>query len=249
MALKELKKGSVSFLMPCGSPVEPRVVQRAMCLVSHAWSKGHDIIQVGITDRTLVHTARNVLAKEFLQTESEWAFWMDSDMILEPRTIDVMLTWADKLKAKMLTGIYYQRMGDHKPLVLKHSVKSQDGTVLRSGGPDAYVMVFPEGVGGLPFKVDTAGFGCVLMHRSVLEAMTEPYFIFDFVKDDKGKTLEMSEDFYFFREAEKLGFDLWAVPELNCGHLGTAPVITHADMKAKLDMSNMVPAQMEVASK
>jgi hypothetical protein len=228
--------------MPCAGPVEPRVLQSTVNLVSSAQSQGIKVLQVGITDRTLIHTARNILANGFLQTECEWAFWMDSDMILEPRTIPLMLKYAKQLDAKMLTGIYYKRLGQHHPVLWRKTLKSADGKLVRTTASRyAHMTVFPGGVGGPPFKVDVSGFGCVLMHRSVLDALKKPYFRFDFFEED-GQQLEASEDFYFFVNAKEAGFDLWAIPELKCGHVGSAPVITHADMQ--IDMSKMTQMDM-----
>lgn len=236
--LKEIKPDSVALLMPCAGPVEPRVLQSTLNLVSSAQMQGVVVRQVGITDRTLIHTARNILAKGFLETDCEWAFWMDSDMILEARTIPLMLKWAKQLDAKMLTGIYYKRMGQHHPVLWRKTLQSKDGKLVRTTKDRyAHMTVFPASIGGEPFKVDVAGFGCVLMHRSVFDKLKEPYFRFDFFQGEDGKELEASEDFYFFTNAREAGIELWAVPELKCGHLGHAPVITHADMQ--LDMSKM----------
>lgn len=248
MALREIKKDSVAFLMPCGGPVEPRVVQSALNLVTTAGFHGYTVRQVGITDRTLIHTARNFLATGFLEhTDCEWAFWMDSDMILEARTIPVMLNWAKHLDAKLLTGIYYQRMGDHKPILWKKSIRSHDGKIVHEVQDDEYshFFIYPKEQKGPPYPVDVAGFGCVMAHHSVFDGMKYPYFKFLFLDDDpKNKVKEISEDFYFFVEAKKLGHQLYAVPELICGHLGQAPVITHKDMV--IDMSKMVEMDMSI---
>ena len=236
MALKEIKKDSVAFLMPCGGDVPPRVVQSALNLITTSAVQGITVRQIGITDRTLVHTARNYLAAGFLDTECEWAFWMDSDMILQPDTIVRMLGWAKRLDAKMLTGIYYQRMGDHKPVVWRKKVVSTDGNIVHEGVDEySHYYVYPKEVGGPPYKVDTAGFGCVLIHRSVFDDVEYPYFRFVFYKDREGKPCEASEDFYFFVQAKKAGHQLWAVPELDCGHVAPGKIIRHADMKIDLD--------------
>lgn len=247
--LKEIRPDSVAFLMPCGGAVEPRVVQSAMNLVSSAQFQGVTVRQVGITDRTLIHTARNILAQGFLDTDCEWAFWMDSDMILEARTIPLMLKRAKELKATMLTGIYYQRMGKHRPILWRKTLKSKDGRYVRTTADRySHITVFPGGIGGPPFKVDVAGFGCVLLHRSVFDGMKKPYFRFDFFQDENGKELEASEDFYFFVNAKEQGHQLWALPELKCGHIGAGPIITHADMQinmsemTEMDMSEVSPA-------
>ena len=222
MSLKEIVKDSVAILSPCANTVEPRVYQVGMVLASSSTLAGYPVRQVGVTERTLIHSARNILASEFLNTDCEWAFWLDSDMVLPPNTIPIMIGWAKRLKAEFLTGVYYQRMGDHNPLILIRDEKQrkyEDEFSHSNINP-------PEGC-KTPFKVHCCGFGCVLMHRDVLNKMDKPYFKYDFF-DKK----ELSEDFYFCIQARKKGIDLWAVPELECFHIGQAPLIGRKDFKS-----------------
>ncbi len=222
--LKEIVKGSVAVLSPCANSVEPRAYQFAMTLVAGA---GGLVRQVGVTERTLIHTARNILAQEFLNTDCEWAFWLDSDMVLPSNTIPIMLKRAKELDAKFLTGVYYQRIGDHKPLILIRDEKAfnyKDAYGHSNVNP-------PEGC-KTPFKVHCCGFGAVLMHRDVLTQMEYPYFKYEFIDGIK----DLSEDFYFCLEAKKRGIDLWAIPELDCRHLGQAPMIGREDFKKADDL-------------
>lgn len=222
MSLKEIVKDSVAILSPCANSVEPRAYQFAMIVASAASASGFPVRQVGVTERTLIHTARNVLANEFLATDCEWAFWLDSDMVLPANTIPVMMRWAKKLNAQFLTGIYHQRMGDHKPLAL---VRNESVVSYKEESEHSMVIV-PEGC-TTPFKIHCCGFGCVLMHRDVLLKLKNPYFKYEMQEGKK----ELSEDFYFCIQARKAGIDLWAIPELACGHLGQAPIITKNDFK------------------
>jgi hypothetical protein len=218
----EIRKDSVAFLMPCSGDVDPRVLQSAAALVGFASAHGFSVSQVGVTVRTLVHTARNTLAQGFLQTDCEWAFWMDSDMILEPRTIPVMVNWMKRLGGKLATGIYYQRMGEHKPLIFLKDPKTADGKSIHEM-PDEYshCSIVPKPDLTVPFQIDAAGFGCFLTHRSAFDGMEQPYFKNHFFKDNK----EVSEDFYFCIKARRLGHEIHAIPELKCGHIAEGAAI------------------------
>jgi GT2 family glycosyltransferase len=225
----EIQKDSVAFLMPCSGPVDPRVLQSMGALISFATGHGFHVTQVGITDRTLVHSARNTLAKGFLETDCEWAFWMDSDMILEPRTIPVMINWMKRLGGRAATGIYYQRLGEHRPLIFLKDPKTADGKSIHAM-PDEYshCAIIPRPDWSVPFGIDAAGFGCFLTHRSVFDEMTMPYFINHVFKNDK----EVSEDFYFCIKTRRKGIDIYAVPELKCGHIGQGKIIYAEDFTA-----------------
>jgi GT2 family glycosyltransferase len=219
-------KDSVAILIPCGAPVEPRVLQHAVLLANFSTYHKYPVRQVGVTDRTLIHTARNFLAKEFLETECEWAFWMDSDMILEPRTIVTMIDWAKKLDGKFLTGVYVTRNGEHRPLVLVRECVDVQNRKHKNLDKYGHTFVYPKDC-TTPFKVDACGFGCVLTHRSMFEKMKYPYFRNEWYEEDK----EVSEDFWFCVKAKEAGFDLWCVPELKCGHLGRQKTLTLQDYK------------------
>src|SRR3990167_3544 len=67
MGLKEVKKGSIAFLMPCGGAVEPRAVQSLLNMVSKAAIDGFPVSFLGVTDRTLIHCASNYLSAGFLE--------------------------------------------------------------------------------------------------------------------------------------------------------------------------------------
>ena len=74
---------SVTILCPIAESIPPLVFQSALAMINYSATHGIQIDFVGITERTLVDTARNTLAREFLKTPSDWAFWMDADMVLQ----------------------------------------------------------------------------------------------------------------------------------------------------------------------
>lgn len=216
----------VTLLCPIAESVPPQAFQSALVVVGYAVSKQVEVGYIGITERTLVDTARNVLVKQFLKTDSdsEWAFWMDADMVLPKDTIVKLLDTAKKKNAKMVTGVYYQRGGNHWPVCWVRDPKLENGKNVSIVNKDEYdnnshlgIFAMPGPDAKEPFLADTAGFGCCLIHRSVFEATEEPWFLF---KDGK-----CSEDFYFFVNAKKKGFELWADPSLRIGHIGQPKVI------------------------
>ena len=92
-------------------------------------------------------------------------------------------------------------------------------------------FVFPHPDKKEPFEVHAAGFGCVLIHRSVFEMMERPWF--QFIKGT------CSEDFYFFVKAQELGFKLWAVPTIDLWHIGDAPLIGKKEFLEKAKQQNI----------
>ncbi len=221
----------VAIVVPIAQVVEPKVLQSMMKLTAYSQKHGVDIANVGITERQLIDDARNMLAETFLKTPAEWIFWMDSDMTFDEDALVKLLETAKKKDAKMVTGIYYQRKGMNYPCLWSRGEELQNGDVTgvltKKGQSNKYMgtFVFPHPDKKEPFEVHAAGFGCVLLHRSVLEVMPRPWF--QFIKG------VCSEDFYFFVNAHEYGFKLWADPTITLGHIGDAPVVTKQDFYKK----------------
>lgn len=227
----------VSIAIPIAQLVDPKTYQSSMALVSCSVRNGIDIKDIGITERMLIDDARNLLAETFLKGSSEWIFWMDSDMTFPEDTLVKLFKVAEEKQAKMVTGIYYQRKGMNYPVLWSRGEELESGNVTGLNSLRAktnkYVgtFIFPHVDKKEPFKAHAAGFGCVLIHRSVFEMMARPWF--KFIKN------ECSEDFYFFVNAHELGFDLWVEPTITLGHIADAPVITKYDFHRNAAKANI----------
>ena len=215
----------VAILCPIAQVVFPDTFQSALALVGYSAAHGIAVSHVGVTERTLIETARNMLAEQFLKTDADWAFWIDSDMEWPKDTLVQLLQTAKEKNTKMVTGIYYQRGGKHWPVLWVRDPSLENGKKAVHDNPTAYAQNEYLGTYALPgpgrtspFKVHAAGFGCTLIHRSVFEKMAPPFF--DAIRG------VCSEDFYFFVNAQKQGFDLWANPIPELVHQGNIQKIT-----------------------
>lgn len=224
---------SVTVLCPIAESIPPLTFQTALSVVGYASKNGVNVEYIGVTERSLVDTARNVLTREFLKTPSEWAFWMDADMVLPKDTIIQLLKTAKAKDAKMVTGVYYQRGRKHWPVCWVRESKTENGKDVLHENADEYdaneflgMYAMPGPEAKEPFEANTAGFGCCLIHRSVFETLDDPWFKFI-----DGKC---SEDFYFFVTAKKKGFKLWADPSLRLGHIGSPKVVYREDCYEKM---------------
>ncbi len=231
-------KREVSIAMPIAQMVEPKVLQSSLAMVNHSATHGIEIKHVGITERALIDDARNTLTETFLKSPTEWMFWMDSDMTFPEDTLVKLFKVAEDKNAKMVTGIYYQRKGMNYPVLwsrgeelVESPTKTGLGTSRSATNKYVGTFVFPHPDKKEPFKVHAAGFGCVLVHRSVFEVMPRPWF--QFLKGT------CSEDFYFFVNAAELGFELWAEPTIDLGHIGDAPVITKRNFHENATKANI----------
>ncbi len=228
---------NVSIAIPVAQLIEPITVQSMLGLVNYSALNGINIQDIGVTKGQLIDDARNGLTETFLGTGTEWLFWMDSDMVFPKETLVELFKVAEEKKAKMVTGVYYQRKANNFPVLWSRGSDLESGAKSGLGDKRAeynkYVgsFLFPHPDKQEPSTCHAAGFGCVLVHRSVFETLDRPWFKF--------LPGICSEDFYFFVNAREAGFTLWYTPKLDLGHIGDAPVITKKDFIAKLDKSNL----------
>lgn len=240
----------VASAMPTSGLIDYRCTQSAMLVSNQAGLNGIELIP-GTISRVTVETARNWLASGFLSMKDvDWCFWMDSDMTWPADTLVTLMRYAQKLNAKFLSGIYYQRTcttehggeckeGNHKPVLWRRDevIEGADGKMIVRRYEDAFVHHTIVPTSKNPFVAHAVGFGCVLIHREIIEKMKKPYFKFVDLGEDKqtGEWRQASEDFWFCVNARKLGYDLWIIPEISCGHIGEAPVITEKHFRIKRD--------------
>lgn len=230
-------KDSIVLLCPVAWDTMPvKAVQSILSAVSYATCHGVEIHHVGMTTRELIDYARNNLAEAFLQTKAEWAFWVDSDQTIPHDTITELLRVAKEKKASIVSGIYYQRLGNHLPVLWARDCELESGISLdgsERAKKNKYVgnFMIPGPECKEPFRVHSAGFGCILVHRNVFEVLAKPWF--------KSEPHVYSEDFYFLVNAKEKGFETWVVPTLEVGHIGEAPVITKQDFWNKFKDSNL----------
>ncbi len=227
----------VSIAIPIAQLVEPVTLQSMLGVVNYAALNGIKIMDVGVTKGQLIDDARNALAETFLGTPTEWIFWMDSDMTFPKETLVELFKVAEEKNTKMVTGVYYQRKNANFPVLWSRGEETETGTMSGLGDKrseyNKYVgaFLFPHPDKQEPSTCHAAGFGCVLIHRSVFETLDRPWF--KFIQGT------CSEDFYFFVNAKEAGFQLWYTPKLDLGHIGDAPIITKKDFHKKLETTNL----------
>lgn len=228
---------NVAIAIPIAESVHPKVFQSILSVVAYSCQHGIQVADIGITFREIIDLARNNLAESFLKTDTEWIFWMDSDMSFPSDVLVELFKTVEETDAKIVSGVYYQRKGQNFPVLWGRGDKLVSGNISGEGSvksdQNKYVgaFMFPDPDKQQPFKAHAAGFGCILVHRSVFEVMDRPWF----------KFLQgtCSEDFYFLVNAKEHGFDLWVNPKPELGHLADPVFVTKRDFHKKLDRTKV----------
>lgn len=157
--------------------------------------------------------ARNEIVKQFLKSDYEWLWTIDSDTILPVEYLNMAPNFID--------WFVMQR----KPIVLGWYPRKNDPgrTEIFMEGYEGYPAAarwncaeLAQNVGQHFIPIKGGGFGCAIIHREVLETLEYPYF--KYVSYDDGQFL--SEDLYFCSKAREAGYQIWTMPALGCDHIG-----------------------------
>ena len=145
-------------------------------------------------------TARNNIGKLTLANGYDYVLMVDSDTIVPPDTLDLML---DPPVDVCLGVCPRKNTKDGKSAIIK--LDSQDYH------NSFYYSELPEG----RVRVKGGGFACALVKASVFSQIDFPFFLY--VNNADYSTL--SEDYYFCQQAKMYGIDVWMDPRVRCGHL------------------------------
>lgn len=164
--------------------------------------------------RTMIDTARNMLAKKALEDVTVTHILMiDDDMTFES---DFLL----KLIAHdvdIVGGLAFKRTPDYHPCVYKKIQGSEDHTPIL---PE----VFQE--------VDAIGTGGILIKREVFEKLRYPFFETWYSENNSEK--HFSVDFDFCIKSKTAGLKIFVDPDASMKHIGEAPLIGKEDFLKRM---------------
>jgi len=156
---------------------------------------------------TYLPEARNKIHDMYLEdSKDEFLYMNDSDVIPPPGVIEKLLGHMQRRKDVRIVGGWYRFKDDPYLPVVYHDDEPDDRGVMQ------YRQYGNNEIGKGLEKVDAAGAGCWMMHRSVAEAIGKsPYDL-----------NEGGEDLLLCRKVREAGFDLFIDWDLACAHAGVA---------------------------
>jgi hypothetical protein len=164
---------------------------------------------------------RNVVTEEFLDGPHDWMFFLDSDMVLEPDTLEKLLEVADPETRPIVAGLYMMAQDDGNVPTICHWGKDIGTGKYRMHPRPGFI---PEDE---LIEVDGTGSGCMLIHRNALLKMhanygpPEPWYGVD-TRD--GTTV--GEDYSFCLRAKDIGIPTFVRTGVRCGHAGKTVTLT-----------------------
>lgn len=196
------KAPSVMILVPAMEMVNAEFAQHLAMACANMVANGIKI-NCAFNIGSVITIARRNLTDIFLQSDFDYAWWIDSDMKFP---IDAPLRLLKR--GVPLVGCNYRRRRFPNP-----------GFTGMMGQPGNFRELVTDDNSPAIEDVDVLPHGCVMVHRSVYEKIPQPHYLQEFVEE---LNLEIGEDIYFCRKARDAGFNVWCDHELSreISHIG-----------------------------
>jgi hypothetical protein len=220
------KLGTIAFCCPTDRDFPPVTMECFSVLIRNYQ------MPLIVKSETLLIRARNIIVERFLRTKSEWTFWADSDMLLPFGNAQ---WFKDKSKISNLRADQYgfdvlKRLMSHRQdfVGAVYAARTENSQLIiqpdleprHQADRELANQIRKNQAHGLK-DVGWLGFGCVLIHRRVFEAIGRNDAA---IRDGKGSFFDTEgdkgEDIRFSERAAAAGFRPKLDSELIVGHLG-----------------------------
>jgi len=118
-----------------------------------------------------IPAGRNLICRQFLATDAEWLWMVDSDMGFAADTVDKLVAAADPVRRPVMGALCFG-LG-HSGQGPFHSLRYEIRPALYTGDVVRGYRVVPDYPRGRVVEVAATGAACLLIHRDVLLAIQE----------------------------------------------------------------------------
>ena len=136
---------------------------------------------------------------------TDWALWVDSDVVLTKEVLELLWDSADRMARPVVCGVYFISKQNEQSLMQPMPVLFNEG---RTPYEIIYLHPLPQ---NQLVRIDNAGMGLVLMHKSVLQRLKEKFpGDFWFGENNEAGDKFIGEDIVFFRKIKAAGIPVHA---------------------------------------
>jgi len=180
--------------IPCNRQIKTQTVQSVLDMVSHSDLEFHTIIAVeGFT----ISENRSFCVAKAVQAGCSHLLFIDDDMTFPVDTADRLLSHGKEIVG---TVAHSRMISDNTHITML------DGEILQKKDRPTEL-----------FQAKRVGTAVLLIDLKVFNEIDKPFF--DIEKHESGFTT-LGEDYWFCREAEKKGIEIYVDPTLDIGHIG-----------------------------
>jgi hypothetical protein len=166
------------------------------------------MLKSGVEFATSLRSQGNQIARQrqtvidywYDKTDYEWLLWVDSDVVISPEKFKLLWDNKDAEKRPLITGVYFTTDNPEEPLMIP--MPTVFSFVNGGDGNLGLTRVHPLPVNEL-IKVDAAGMGFILMHRSIVPKVREVSPENQLFMEMGRGTKFIGEDIFFFALCDK----------------------------------------------
>jgi hypothetical protein len=167
---------------------------------------------VGVPVNNAIRVQGNQIARQrqgaiemWEKVGTDWALWVDSDIVLTQEMLKTLWQTADKAFCPVVSGVYFVSKQ------MEGSLMSPMPCIFNETDDKYKIQYLHPLPHNQVVKVDNAGMGLVLMHKSVIKALNEKFpDDFWFGENSERGDKFIGEDIAFFRKVKASGIPVHA---------------------------------------
>ena len=199
-------KETVALAWCDGGLVDGRFMDGLLLTIMNAPKLGMRIVNKIRVNGNQIGRQRQVLFDNWADvTKTDWLLWIDSDIVVTPDSLKLLWDSADKVSRPVVSGTYFVSKENERSLMQPFPALFKEGS-----NKHELQIIHPLPKNEL-IKVDSAGFGFLLMHKSIVPKLREVSPNYSLFAEEEGVGDKyISEDIVFFRKLKATGIDLYA---------------------------------------
>ena len=199
-------KETVALAWCDGGMVDGRFMDGLLLATMNAPKIGMNIVNKIRVNGNQIGRQRQVLFDNWADvTKTDWLLWIDSDIVVTPDSLKLVWDSADKVSRPVVSGTYFVSKENERSLMQPFPALFKEGSTKHE-----LQIIHPLPKNEL-IKVDSAGFGFLLMHKSIVSKMREVSPDYSLFAEEEGiGDKYISEDIVFFRKLKAAGVDVYA---------------------------------------
>ena len=157
---------------------------------------------------------RQAAIEMWAKVGTDWALWVDSDIVLTKEHLKTLWDTADKIARPIVCGVYFISKE------MENSLMKPFPCVFNETDNNYEIQYLHPLPLNQIVKIDNAGMGLVLMHKSVLTKLNEKFpdnFLFG-ENNEKGEKF-IGEDISFFRKVKAAGIPVHVHTGVTAQHI------------------------------
>jgi hypothetical protein len=167
---------------------------------------------IRISGNQIARQRQNLFDRWADEVKTDWLLWIDSDIVLTYESLLKILHTADKDTRKIVSGVYFistePETGLMKPLPCVYNLSENKEEIQHIDLPTDKII-----------EADCAGFGFVLMHKSIIDPLRQinkNNFLFAELTSKKNF---IGEDIAFFVNVKNAGIQLYVHTGILLDHI------------------------------